>query len=170
MDWANLLSSGSQWLTGVAVTKSLIAFVVAFMLAALFSFLSLASRLTLISSLAPNDFLGLGALNNAIAIALNLACLGVFFGAFYFLGKNHITASKSTVLAMIIGVIMGSAIMYPLILVTSSSISFGYYLTMLGGLVTAVFQCFLPALTALLFVELRQKTQKAVEEIPPNVI
>jgi hypothetical protein len=53
---------------------------------------------------------------------------------------------------------MGSAIMYPLILVTSSSIGFGYYVTMLGGLVTAVFQCFLPALTALLFVELRQKT------------
>ncbi len=151
------------------MTKSLIAFVVAFMLAALFSFLSLASRLTLIASLAPNDFLGLGALNNAIAIALNLACLGVFFGAFYFLATKHITASKSTVLAMIIGVIMGSAIMYPLILVSSSSISFGYYLTMLGGLVTAVFQCFLPALTALLFVELRQKTQK-VEEIPPNVI
>jgi len=169
VNWANLLSIGNQWLTGVAVNKSLVAFVAAFVLSALFAFLSVVSQISLLTSLAPEAIGGI-ALSNVVGVLFDLVCLGVFFGAFYFLGKNNITASKSTIISMLLGVMMGSAILYLSSLFTFNT-SFVFYLTLLAGtLVTAVFQYFLPGLTALLFVELRQNKTKGVEEISPNLL
>ena len=100
------------------------------------------------------------------SMLFNLVLLAVVFGVFYFLADRfNMRASKSTVIALLLGVIFGSAIndllvispqyynMYTSIIVASSSF---------GG----IFEFFLPSIIALLFVEL--KHEQANRAFPPS--
>ena len=124
------------------VKESLIAFVVAFGLTVAFSFLALAGRTILTDSAVTNN-------------VLILVEIGLFFAAFYFLANTcKIRVMKSTTLAVLLGVSLGS--------VTAVLLTFTYPIGLplyiiIGSLVASVSQRFLPALTALLFAELREK-------------
>ena len=101
-----------------------------------------------------------------ISMLFNLVLLAVVFGVFYFLADRfNMCASKSTVIALLLGVIFGSTIFnllsinpqyynaYTSIIFASSSF---------GG----VFEFFLPSVIALLFVEL--KHEQANRAFPPS--
>jgi hypothetical protein len=129
--------------------KSLLAFAVAFALSAIFSLLSLMIRLGLLTSISPSTITSV----SAIAILTNaffcLAVFASFFAVFYFLAKiGQIKAGKSIVFALLIGVLLGPLAIYQLLQI---------YLNIAGSLVTSIFMYFLPALTALLFAQWREK-------------
>jgi hypothetical protein len=96
----------------------------------------------------------------------DLVLLAVFFGVFYFLAiKFKMRASRPTVLALLLGVVLGSGFnnllfispqyynTFTLIFIASSSFE-------------AVFEFFLPSVIALLFVEL--KHEQANRTFPPS--
>lgn len=82
----------------------------------------------------------------------------MFFGVFYFLANNGtIQVMKSTVIAILVGTMLGPAIFY-LVNIFLYQTLIGVYISLAASFaVTAVFQFFLPALTALMYVELREK-------------
>jgi hypothetical protein len=131
--------------------KPLLTFAVAFAVSAIFSFLSLMVRLGLLTSISPNTITGI----SAVAILTNaffwLAVLGSFFAVFYFLAKiGQANAGKSTVFALLMGVLLGPLVVYQLLQML--------YVNIAGLLVTtSIFMYFLPALTALFFVLWREK-------------
>lgn len=91
--------------------------------------------------------------------------LASFFAVFYFLAKiGQIEAGKAIVFALLIGVLLGPLVLYQLLPIL--------YLNIAGSLVTSIFMYFLPALTALLFAQWREKksnhnlTQEYVEQSP----
>ena len=146
--------------------KSLLAFAVAFALSAIFSLLSLMVRLGLLTSISPSTITSI----SAIAILTNaffcLAVLASFFAVFYFLAKiDQIKAGKAIVFALLIGVLLGPLVLYQLLQML--------YLNIAGSLVTtSIFMYFLPALTALLFAQWKEKksnhnlTQENVDQSP----
>jgi hypothetical protein len=80
---------------------------------------------------------------------------------FYVLAKrNKIKAEKATCLVTLLGVVLGSLIPYLFSIVTYLTDIVLYLSIIAGSLVSSVFQFFLPALIALLFVELKEKTIK----------
>jgi hypothetical protein len=95
-----------------------------------------------------------------IDMLFTLVGVAVFFGVFYFLADRYkMQASRSTVLALLLGVIFGSAL-YNLTLMSPEY--FGSYLlfsasSSFGG----IFEFFLPSVIALLFIELRQNRSTA---------
>jgi hypothetical protein len=142
---------------GKQLKKSLIVFIVAFALSIGFTILSFAARASLSAALQSSIAESLS-INTLLDVLLSLMELAVFFVVFYFLANNNkIMAVKSTIIAMLLGVTLGPAILY-LVNIFLYSSHLDVYLSMaLGSAVSSVFQFFLPALTALLFVELRQE-------------
>ena len=67
---------------------------------------------TSISTLFDNRIAGNLTLGTYSTLSLNIATLTVFFVVFYFLAKNQkLMVVKSTIIAMLLGVILGSAIL-----------------------------------------------------------
>jgi cellobiose-specific phosphotransferase system component IIC len=130
--------------------KPLAAFAISLVLSIGFTQLSLAVTLS-----EPNSFFRLS------SMLFGLVTLAVFFGVFYFLAdKYKMRALKSTVLALLLGVIFGPALIYLIeIEMSSPSLSlFGIFLLYSLSLSSfpGIFNFFLPSIIALLFVELRQ--------------
>jgi hypothetical protein len=137
--------------------KSLIVFVVAFVLSIGFTFLPLVTRAALTVVLQNNIAESLS-INTLISTFFSLAGLAIFFIVFYFLAnRNKILTVKSTIIALLSGVILGSVILYLLAIVPYRNYLEIYLSLAAGSSVSSVFQFFLPALTALLFAELREK-------------
>ena len=137
--------------------KSLIAFIAAFALSIGFTFLPLVTRASLSVVLQSNIAESLS-INTLLSIFFSLIGLAVFFAIFYFLANNYkILALKSTIIAVLLGVTLGPAILYLLNIFLYRSYLDLYLSMAAGSAVSSVFQFFLPALTALLFVELREK-------------
>lgn len=99
-----------------------------------------------------------------VGMLSNLVVVAVFFGVFYVLAdKFKMRGSKPTVLALLLGVVLGSGFYIPLsispryynsyTLIFAASISFG-----------AVFEFFLPSLIALLFLELNRNRQANAQQ------
>ena len=138
-----------------------IAFVVAFALSVGFAFLYLVTQSAVSNSVSPDITYGFQAIFTLISIFLSLLGFAVFFSVFYFLAKRtKMVAVKSTVLAMLLGVLLGSAIPYIPSIVTYPAYLVLYLSIAGGSLLSGAFQYFLPALTALLFVELREAKLK----------
>ena len=137
--------------------KSVIAFIVAFSLSIGFTLLSLAIRASFSIALQSRLAESLS-INTLLGIFSSLVGLAGFFVVFYFLANNNkILAVKSTIMAILLGVTLGSAILFLLNIFLYSSYVVIYLNNAVGYAVTSVFQFFLPALTAIMFVELREK-------------
>jgi uncharacterized membrane protein len=137
--------------------KSLIAFVVAFALSIILTFLPLFTRaeLSMVFQSSIAESISYGTL---ISTFFSLVGLAVFFVVFYFLAnRSKILAVKSTVVALLLGVILGSAILDLLLIVPYRTYLEVYLNFAVSSSVSGVFQFFLPALTALLLAELREK-------------
>ena len=129
--------------------KSLLAFAVAFALSAMFSLLSLMTRLGLLTSISPSTITSVSAIAMLTNAFFCLAVLASFFAVFYFLAKiSQVKAGKAIVFALLIGALLGPLAIYQLLQI---------YLNIAGPLVTSIFIYFLPALTALLFAQWREK-------------
>jgi hypothetical protein len=144
--------------------KSLIAFVVAFVLSIGLTILTLAARASLFVLLQSNVAEAVS-IDTWLGISLSLVELAVFFVVFYSLAKKvKITAVKSTIISILLGVILGPITanfitLYLLAIVLHAEAAAVPVLLSLatGSSVSSVLQFFLPALTALLFAELREK-------------
>jgi hypothetical protein len=139
------------------VKKSLIAFFAAFLLSIGLTFLSLVTRASLSIAFQNNGAESLS-INTLVGMFFNLVGLAAFFAVFYFLANNNkIQAIKSTIIAVLLGVILGPAILYLFNIILYPSY-LGIYLSLASSsAVSSVFGFFFPALTALLFVELKEK-------------
>jgi hypothetical protein len=139
------------------VKKSLIAFLVAFGLSIAFTFLPLIARVTFSVEL-QTDIAESLAMNTWLGLFFSLLGLSVFFVVFYFLANNNkMLASKSTIIAILLGVTLGPAILYLL-----NIFLYRFYLALYLNLaasaaVSGVFMFFLPALIALIYAELRER-------------
>jgi hypothetical protein len=129
--------------------KPLAVFAVSFLLSLGFASLSFASTLYL-----DTPFF---ALNSWL---FGLVTLAVFFSVFYFLAyKYKIRALKSTVLALLLGYILGPAAFINLLAISSlphPSLYGTYLLESLSVSSLGFFNFFLPSVIALLFVEVKQ--------------
>jgi len=136
--------------------KSLIVFIISFALSIGFTYVSLFARASFL--IFDTNFSANVSVDHLISIFISLAGLAMFFSVFYFLANNSkIRVMKSTVTAMLLGTMLGPAILY-LVNIFFYPTLFGVYLSLAASFaVTAVFQFFLPALTALMYVELREK-------------
>jgi hypothetical protein len=134
--------------------KSLIVFFVTFGLSIALTFLPLAA-----STIVPQGSIAESiSTRSVLNLFLSLIGLSLFFTIFYILANNYkIIASKSTIIALLLGVILGSATVYlPNIFLYPSY--YGLYLGMFtNSSMAAVLGFYFPALTALLFVELKEK-------------
>jgi len=142
------------------VKKSLLVFCVALALSIGFTFLLLLMRAVFSVALQSNiaESLSVSTLINAFVDLLGLA---VFFVVFYFMAKvNKISAVKSTITAMLLGVILGSAILYLVSMPIYRTTPIVYLNFAANSSLFNVFGLFLPALAALLFAELREKKIK----------
>jgi uncharacterized protein YacL len=143
------------------VKKSIIAFVAAFGLSIGLIFLSLAVRIALSNSSLFNNAVDFQTVFTLANLFLSLGGFALFFAVFYVLAKrNKIKAEKATCLVTLFGVILGSLIPYLFSIVTYLTNIVLYLSLVAGSLVSSFFQFFLPALIALLFVELKEKTVK----------
>ncbi len=136
------------------MNKSLIIFLVAFPLSTVFSFLPLIVRTVVLPSSIAESI----SIDVVLNFFLSLIGLALFFAIFYFLANDKkIVVSKSTIIVLLFAVIVGPSIMDLL----NVFFYFAYvdlYLSMAAGsILNGVFQFFFPALTALLFAELRAK-------------
>jgi heme/copper-type cytochrome/quinol oxidase subunit 4 len=130
------------------VQKPLAAFAISFALSMGFTYLSFAVTLY--------EAIPFFTLNSML---FDLLTFAVFFGVFYFLAdKYKMRASKSTVLALLLGVILGPEALIYLIGMSSLSPSLlGINLLYsLSASIPGIFNFSLPSIIALLFVELRQ--------------
>ena len=101
-----MLSCGSE------VKKNLIAFIIAFALSIGFTLLSLVTRASL-SVVLQSDVAVSLSINTLLNIFFSLIGLALFFAVFYFLANNNkIKAVKSTIIAILLGVMLGPAILY----------------------------------------------------------
>jgi hypothetical protein len=136
--------------------RPLIAFIVAFALSLGFTFLTLATRASFLLTLQNNIAESLLA-NNLLSILFSFVGLAVFFVAFYFLAKNvKLTATKATVIAILLGTTIGPAFLNLFITLILANVTGISLVLAAGSAVSSIFQFFLPALTALLFAELRK--------------
>lgn len=96
----------------------------------------------------------------------SLVLLAVFFGVFYFLAdKFKMRASRPTILALLLGVVIGSGF-YILLSVSPQYYNTYTLIFAAGSSFGAVFEFFLPSVIALLFVEL--KHEQANRVFPPS--
>jgi hypothetical protein len=144
--------------------KSLIAFVVAFVLSIGVTILTFAVRVSLVFLLQSNVAESLSIVT-LLDLSFSLVGLAVFFVVFYSLAKKvKITASKLTIISILLGVILGPITanfitLYSFAVVAHAEVAAAPLLLSLAAVssVSNVFQFFLPALTALLFAELRER-------------
>jgi hypothetical protein len=129
---------------------------VSFALSIGFTFISIFARASFSISM-ENNFVSNNLVLNLISIFISLAGLAVFFSVFYFLANNNKgQVMKSTVIAILLGAMLGPAIFYLGNIFLYQNL--GIYISLaVGSAVSAIFQFFLPALTALMYVELRDK-------------
>jgi hypothetical protein len=127
----------------IHLKKPLISFLIAFGLTVGFSFLSSAAQTIISEHLFTNFVFG-------------LVEIGLFFAAFYlFANTSKITAVKSITLAVFFGVLLGSVVY---VFLAWEAAPFGLYSAfLLNALPSSISEFFLPAVTALLFAELRNK-------------
>lgn len=139
--------------------KPLIAFVVTFALSLGFTYLSVATRAAVLTSVSSNNAASDLILDSTlISTSLSLAGLTVSFVVFYFLAnRNKIAAVKSTTLAVLLGAILGPVTLYLGLTANYDTILELYLSQVTSSAISSVFYFFLPALTALLFAELREK-------------
>lgn len=139
--------------------KPLIAFVVTFALSLGFTYLSVATRAAVLTSVSSNNAASDLILDSTlISTSLSLAGLTVSFVVFYFLAnRNKIAAVKSTTLAVLLGAILGPVTLYLGLTANYNTILELYLSQVTSSAISSVFYFFLPALTALLFAELREK-------------
>jgi hypothetical protein len=119
-------------------------------------------------------------ISTTISTLFNLFGIALFFGVFYLItNRRKITVIKSTVLALLFGVILGTSIPYMftsvlnLVGYASSSGDFLrvfalYLFQIIGSFVYGFSIYFFPALAALLFVELREK--KSNQNLPQETV
>jgi len=139
--------------------KSVVTLIVAFALSIGFTILNRVSS-TSLSTVFGNNVAEILTFGTWITLSLNIATLAVFFAVFYFLAKNQkIMVVKSTIIAMVLGVVLGSAILNTIAII-QYNVYLSIYLDVLNAgassVVYSIFQFFLPALTGLLFAELRE--------------
>jgi hypothetical protein len=134
--------------------KTLGVFIIAFALSIGLTFLQLVP-LTMISNSNIAESVSLNAIFNLFSASIGIL---VFFSIFYLLANNKkIPVTKSTIIALLLGVILGSAFLLLLNIFLYRPF-LGLYLGMAtDSSVSGVFRFFFPALTAFLFVELRAK-------------
>ena len=137
--------------------KSLIAFVVTFALSIGFTLMplvALAELSVVLQSTMAESIL----VNELISTSFSLVGLAVLFVVFYFLGnRGKILVTKSTIIAVLLGAILGSVTPH-LVSILAYNSHLEVYLSLIAGYaVSSVFVFFFPALTALLFAELREK-------------
>ena len=134
--------------------KALLVFVVAFGLSIALTILPLAGS-TIVS---PGAFIETVTITSALNIFFTLIGLASFFAIFYFLAIYFkITASKSTIIALLLGVILGPESLMLLDILLFGNNSGIYSVVATVSAVSGVFQFFFPALSALLFAELKEK-------------
>lgn len=145
--------------------KPLIAFVTAFAITIGFTSIPTAiytvfSNVSLSSSNAGFDFM---LLETLIISALYLSGLGVCFVVFYFLATRiKIVATKSTTIAVLLGTILGPTIYLGVI--NAYDLHLVLYLSnFISTAVSSIFYYFLPALTALLFVGIKEKKKLEIK-------
>ena len=152
------------------MNKPLIIFGVAFALSLGFTLLSLISNA--ISSIYISSYnynVDYAVVTSLIGGASGFIGLAVVFVIFYYLGnKQKIQVAKPIVLAVLLGSLLGSSILFWIAIPfnLTQDIIFKTYLSFtIGYLFSSVFYYFLPALTALLFAELKGKrlTQNTIE-------
>lgn len=133
-------------------------FVAAFALSTGFAFLSLITQVVISNSELFNNADGFQSIFTLGSFIVDLGGLALFFAVFYFIAKTtKIRAVKSTTVALILGVLLGSSIPHLLSIVTYHTYLAVYVSIVAGSLLSSIFLYFLPALTAIMFVELREK-------------
>ncbi|MCW4025728.1 MAG: hypothetical protein NWF01_11975 [Candidatus Bathyarchaeota archaeon] len=160
--------------------KYQLTFIVAFALSLGLTLLSMVVRIVTLSVFFSNietaEFSTISSLINRLLILFGLA---VSFSVFYFLSKRaKIIVMKPTTLALFTGVFLGSSILYMCDSVFyfvvfgshlgSTLVALEYHLLQIWGSSVYGLWYFFPALTALLFVELREK--KSNNNLPEETV
>jgi hypothetical protein len=138
--------------------KAILALIVMFLLSIGFTFLGMVQIIVMSTFL--DDPEVYSTVNNLFGVSLGFLGIGVFFSVFYFIAKHSkMVTEKSIIAGMLLGVILGSAFTWLFnILLYPSSAHFTWYLTgAANSAVSSVFIFLLPALVALLYVELKTK-------------
>lgn len=136
-------------------------FIAAFALSVGFAFLSIVTQVAISNSGLFNSANGFQSIFALSGMFVDLGGLAVFFTVFYFIAKNaKIQAAKSITIALLLGVFVGSVIPYLVSIVTYQTYLALYLSLVAGSLASSVFLYFLPSVTAMLFVELREKKSK----------
>lgn len=96
--------------------------------------------------------------DQAFSLLYYLVSIFGSFALFYFLGKTtKIQVVKSVILALFFGFLVGNLISSPFLTSFSVSSIVSYFENKILGIIDIVLRLFFPALTGLLFVELRAK-------------
>lgn len=140
------------WIKSSMFQKPLLTFGVAFALSAIFSLLSLMTRLGQLTSISPSAT-SISAVSMLTSVLFLLVVIASFFVAFYFLATiTQIKSGKTIVFALFIGVLLGPLTIYSLLQMPAT-----LYLNIAWLLAPVIFTYFLPALAALLFAQWRKK-------------
>jgi len=149
--------------------KSLLAFMVAFGLSAMFSMLSLMGQLSFLILISPSTITGISATAILTTLVFHLLGFASFFVVFYFLAKiNQITPEKDTIFALLIGVLLGPLAIHQLLQLLPLSA-----LNIASLLITSTLIYFTPALTALILTKQNAKKlninpENQTQTKPPN--
>jgi len=131
------------------VKKALITFLVAFGLTVAISALRLIGGVPALS-------LFLTSYTTASNVIITIVGIGLFFAAFYLLANTtQIAANKATIIALLAGVLLGSAV--SVILLWTPSVLVYFSAILWSALFFSVIQYFMPALIALLFADFKSK-------------
>ena len=129
--------------------KALITFLVAFGLTVAISALRLIGGVPALS-------LFLTSYTTASNVIITIVGIGLFFAAFYLLANaTQIAANKATIIALLAGVLLGSAV--SVILLWTPSVLVYFSAMLWSALFFSVIQYFMPALIALLFADFKSK-------------
>ncbi len=127
--------------------KALITFLVAFGLTVAISALRLIGGAAAISPFLTSN------------VIITIVGIGLFFSVFYLLANTtQIAANKATIIALILGVLLGSAV--SVILLWTSSVLWYFSAILWSALFFGIIQYFIPALIALFFADFRSKKAK----------
>lgn len=138
--------------------KYLLVFIVAFALSIGFTLVSIMVRVFVLNSINTSNLSSSIATSEIIIDLFSLIGPVMFFVTFYFLGKKiRILSLKGTTISLFLGALLGSTILFAFSLLSLSAQSEIYVAYGSSFLYTDVFEFFLPALTALLIVELKNR-------------
>lgn len=129
--------------------RALIAFLVAFGLTIAISALRLIGGVPALSFV-------LTSYSTASNIIIAIVGIGLFFASFYLLANTtQIAANKATIIALLLGVLLGSAV--SVILLWTPSVLVYFSAILWSSLLFGVIQYFMPALIALLLADFNRK-------------